>query len=424
MEKNKKLSAIVLGFGSRGNSYSHYAVDNPEKLEIVAVAEPLEHRRLHAKETHKLPDDRIFSDWRDLVALPKIADFAIITTLDKMHCEPALALIEKGYNLLLEKPMAPTPEECKQIAEAAERKGVKVIVCHVLRYTEFWNTLKDLIDSGEIGEIMSIVHMENVGHIHQSHSFVRGIFRNSNLTSPMILQKCCHDTDILQWLIGKKCTKVQSFGSLTYFTKKNQPEGATDRCTDGCPYVKTCPYSAVKLYIDDKSPWRASVTQTLWAPTDEEVMEALKTGLHGRCVYTCDNNVVDHQIVNMEFEGGITASLSMNAFNKGGRVIRVFGTKGEISLTDDEHHFRVFSFDTQTSRDVPIRTVGNTIESGHGGGDTGIMDTLTDYFANDITSKRLSDARTSYISHLIAFAAEESRLTGKVIDLDEYSNAL
>ena len=418
------MRAVVIGYGNRGAAYSVYSADHPEELQIVAVADRIENRREYAKKLHNIPDDRVFQDWQELMEQPKLADFAIIATQDSQHMEPALAMIEKGYNLLLEKPMATTPEDCKRITEAAEKKGVKVIVCHVLRFTRFWTTLKNIIDSGEIGKVMSIVHMENVGNEHQSHSYVRGNWRRVDESAPMILAKCCHDTDILQWLIGKPCKKVQSFGSLTYFTKENKPEGAPARCTDGCPHGDSCFYNAVKLYYDRKdNKWfRGVAAKTVDNPPDEAVMEALLHGPYGRCVFDCDNDVVDHQIVNMEFEDGTTASLSMNAFNKGNRVIRVFGTKGELSMNGD-NEFVIFPFDTREEKRISV-DYGNTIVSGHGGGDTGIVIDALKYFGEGEPSKSVCDVRMSYISHLIAFAAEESRLNGTVVDLDAYSESL
>jgi predicted dehydrogenase len=239
----------------------------------------------------------------------------------------------------------------------------------------------------------------------------------------MLLQKSCHDMDIIQWLIGKDCKRVSSFGSLSHFCAANKPEGAPARCTDGCPHADTCYYNAVKLYYDDKkNQWFRSVAAKTVKenPSDEAVMEALKTGPYGRCVYDCDNDVVDHQVVNMEFADGTTASLSMNAFNKGGRFIRVFGTGGEISMGPDKT-FEVFTFCDRKVHTVPYDNAGNTISSGHGGGDTGIVMDVLKYFGEGIASKSIAPVRMSYLSHLIAFAAEESRLTDKVIDLDEFS---
>ena len=420
-----KVSAVVIGYGSRGAAYSSFAAKHPEKLEIVAVADPIENRREYAKKLHNLPENRLYTHWNQIEEAPKMADFAIIATQDSQHLEPALAMIEKGYHLLLEKPMATTPAECKRITEAAEKKGVKVIVCHVLRFTNFWLTLKNIIDSGEIGKVMSVIHMENVGNVHQSHSYVRGNWRRADESTPMILAKCCHDTDILQWLIGQPCKKVQSFGSLTHFTRENKPQGAPARCTDGCPHGDTCFYNAVKLYYEDKNnAWfRGVAAKTVDNPSDEAVMEALLHGPYGRCVYDCDNDVVDHQIVNMEFEDGTTASLSMNAFNQGGRFIRVFGTKGEVFMASGEE-FVVYSFVDRKEKRVPVQEYGNSITDGHGGGDTGIMIDAVQFFGEGIASKSVCDVRMSYLSHLIAFAAEKSRLTGTVVDLQTYSREL
>lgn len=421
----KKITAVIIGYGDRGSIYATYACEHPEELKIVAIADRMENRRAAAKERHALSDENLFTDWRQLAELPKMADFAIISTQDSMHYEPALAMIDKGYNLLLEKPMAPTPQECKKIVEAAEKKGVQVIVCHVLRFTNFWYTLKDILDNGEIGEIVSIIHTEAVGNIHQSHSYVRGNWRNSNIATPMIMAKSCHDMDLLQWLIGKKCKKVQSFGSLIHFVKENKPEGAPDYCIKGCPVADTCFYNAKKVYYDDKEQWfRRAITNKVEMPTDEEVWEAISTGPYGRCVYECDNDVVDHQVVNLEFEGGCTASFSMNAFNKGGRDIRIFGTKGEITANMDDGKIRLYSFNTKEYTDIDLEKINGDISSGHGGGDTGIIIDTLKCMRGEVTSKSVCSVHTSYLNHLIGFAAEEARISNTVIDLEEYERSI
>lgn len=421
----KKLTAIVIGYGSRGSKYANYACEHPEELEIVAVADASANRRETAKNNHSLSDEQVYDDWKELALLPKMADFAIIATQDNLHYRPALAMIEKGYHLLLEKPMAPTPQECQKIALAAQKKGVKVIVCHVLRFTKFWATLKDILDNGTIGEIVSVIHTEGVGHLHQSHSFVRGHWRNSKESSPMILAKSCHDMDLLQWLIGKNCKKIQSFGSLTHFTNKNKPQGAPSYCAEGCPVGDTCFYNAMRFYYDDKeNHWRRVVTNTLTPPSDEQVLEALSSGPYGRCVYECDNDVVDHQVVNMEFEDGCTVSFSMNAFNKGNRDMRVFGTKGELTADMETGKIKIYSFETKEYSEIDVGKLGVTIDSGHGGGDTGIMKDLIKYLNGDSSSKSICDVEISCSNHLLAFAAEEARIKKKIIDIDNYSDNL
>ena len=418
----KKLKAIVFGFGSRGSKYAHFACQHPDQLEIVAVADPLRNRLNTAKETHGLDESQLYTDWKEIAKLPKMADFVVISTQDQMHYEPALAMIEKGYDILLEKPMAPTPKECKEITEAAEKKGVKVIVGHVLRFTPFWKKLKAILDEGTIGDIVSVIHTEAVGNAHQSHSFVRGHWRNTAESTPMILAKSCHDTDIIQWLLGKECKQVQSFGSLTYFVKENRPDGAPDYCVKGCPAADTCFYNAVKLYYDDKENlwFRKAATRKVEPPTDEEVWEAISTGPYGRCVFACDNDVVDHQVVNMEFEGGVTVTFTMNAFNKGGRDIRIFGTAGELTADMDHGTIRIYSFETKETTEITMKAIAGTITSGHGGGDTGIMEDLVQYFNDEEPSNSVCSLRTSYMNHLISFAAEEARVENKIVNMKEY----
>ena len=423
---NKKLTVIVIGAGNRGETYTDIMKKMPDKFEVVAVAEPIESRRKNIQAKHHLPEEACFTTYDELFKLGKIADMAIISTMDKQHFDPAMKAIALGYNLLLEKPVSPDPIECEQIAQQAEKYGVKVVVCHVLRYTPFFMTLKQLILEGKVGEIVSINHEENVGNVHQSHSFVRGNWGNEARSSFMLLQKSCHDLDILQWLLNKKCKKIQSFGSLTHFVRKNAPEGSAERCIDGCPHAETCPYNAVKLYIDDKkNDWFRTTCAREANPTDEMLEHALRTTQYGKCVYKCDNDVVDHQTVNMLFEDGITVTFSMNAFNKGGRFIHIMGTKGEIhgSMTGAEKPIQYFDFETRQTTEIPLRT-GNDISSGHGGGDEGIVNSIYEYFNGDDSNISISNIRISVDNHHIAFATEKARKQEIIIDFDKYVQSL
>ena len=421
------MTAVVIGFGGRGSTSAYFAVTHPEELEIAAIAEPNENHIEVAKKRHHLKDEQIYRDWEDLAAQPKLADIAIIATQDNMHYGPAMALIQKGYHLLLEKPMAQTAQECKAITEAAERHGVKVVLFHVLRFSKFWCAVKDIIDNGDLGEIQSVIHMEGVGNIRQAHSYVRGNWRKQSESSPMLLAKSSHDLDLLQWLIGKHCKRVQSFGRLTHFTAANRPEGAPDYCIQGCPVADTCCYNAEKIYCGTQPQWRANrcaAAKTLEEPTQEQCRAAITDGPYGRCVYACDNDVVDHQVVNMEFEGGCTATFTMNAFNHDTRYIRIFGTKGELVGDMNACKLEVFSFATRETKHYDPELFCATIDSGHGGGDAGIMTEALKYFRGEDPGKSICSVRTSYLNHLIGFAAEESRLNGTVVDLDAYENRI
>jgi len=295
----------------------------------------------------------------------------------------------------------------------------------VLRYNSFFRALKEIIDSGEIGRVMSIQHSECVGNVHQSHSFVRGNWGNSDRSSCMLLQKSCHDMDILQWLIGKKCKKVQSFGSLSYFVKDNAPKNSPEYCIEGCPIGDTCPYNAVKLYLDDKqNDWFRTSCAREAAPTDEQVERAIRTTQYGKCVYKCDNNVVDHQTVNMLFEDGVTVTFSMNAFNKGGRFIHIMGTKGELrAALSGDSPITVYDFESKSTKEYSMYGVDG-IGGGHGGGDNGIINTLYEYLTGQYKGFSVSGITTSVENHLIVFAAEESRANHTVVDLDEFAEKL
>ena len=421
----KKISVIIIGAGLRGIGYARIAKNMPENYEVVGVAEPVADRRNCIKELFNLPDDRCFNDWTEILALGKIADAAFICTMDRDHFAPTMKAIELGYDIMLEKPIAPTPEDCAAITKAANEKGVKVLICHVLRFTPFYCRLKQLILDGYVGEVQLIEQVEHVGLIHQSHSFVRGNWGNSQRSSTMLLQKSCHDIDILQWLMDKECTRVSSFGSTGYFNEKNAPEGAPERCHEGCPAAATCPFDTDKLYVKSKSDWfRCSVTKQLKS-TDEEMMEAMRTTNYGRCVFRCDNDVVDHQVVNMEFEGGALISFTMSAFNGwgGSRAIRVMGTKGMLvaKLGEDTIHYDNAA--AGTTEEIPVigSTGDNTLVGGHGGGDNGIMGTFSYLVTDEYDGINAATIETSCKNHMIVFAAEEAREKGTVVDVREYA---
>ncbi len=422
----KQYSVILIGAGLRGTVYTNEMFKLDGKFKVVGVAEPIEGRRNFIKEKHSIPDDMCFNSWEDILSKPKMADLALIATMDEMHYEPAMKAIELGYDLLLEKPVAPTERECADIALAAEKKGVKVLVCHVLRYTPFFNKIKETIVSGMLGNIMSIMHVEAVGNVHQSHSYVRGNWHSEKETSPMLLAKCCHDIDILQWLLDEPCEKVQSFGKLTYFTKENAPEGAPVRCFDGgCPIEDTCPYNCKKVYYEsDDNAWlRAACTKGIAKnenPTNEEVMTSLKTTDFGLCVFHANNDVVDHQTVNMQFKSGANVTLSMNAFNEGGRFIRIFGTKGELTAYMERTDIDVYTFEDKKHTTLSVAATEESILGGHGGGDGGLIYELYDYLDGDYKGYCAADINISVKNHLIGFAAEKSRREDSVESIDKY----
>ena len=408
----EQITAVVIGAGSRGSIYAGYAKEHPEELKIVAIAEPRDERLHMLAEDVGVSVENRFSDWQDLLDQPKMADCAFICTLDDDHIAPALKAMELGYDLLLEKPMSNEEAECRTIVETAHKLNCKLAVCHVLRYTPFYMTLKALIDQGEIGEVTTINQIENVGYWHQAHSFVRGNWRNSKETSPMLLQKSCHDMDIILWLMGKNCLRVHSFGSLRHFTADQAPAGAPQCCLDGCPHEEACPYYAPKLYMDmERTGWPIDVITTDFSL--EGRRKALEEGPYGRCVYHCDNDVVDRQVVNLEFEGGAVATFTMTGLSADfSRQLKIFGTQGQITADMGTKEIILHRFGEERrsiSVDMGLEA------SGHGGGDFGIMRDFLSALRDDGESR--TSAAVSLQSHLICFAAERSRKENIVVTL-------
>lgn len=410
-----KIRIALIGAGDRGKDrYGEYALLVQDDIEFVAVAEPNEIRRKEFSEKHNILPELQFETWELLLEKGKFCDGIIIATQDDMHFEPAKLALERGYHVLLEKPMSNDPVECDQLGKIARKTEKAFMICHVLRYTPFFSTIKKAIDDGKIGEVMSIQHSENIGYYHMAHSFVRGNWRNSKESSPIILAKSCHDMDILLWLSGKRCTKVSSYGNLSYFRPERAPQDAGDRCLY-CEIEKSCPYSAKKLYYKCMGEWPTTVVTDI--QTEEAVTKVLEEGPYGRCVFKCDNDVCDHQVTIMEFEGGITATFNLCAFtNEIHRTIKIMGTEGEICADDRKNEIEIIRFGSEKELIYLEEVVG-----GHGGGDYGIMN---DFISLMKTGKgqALTTADVSVESHIMAFAAEESRVTNKSIDLIDLYN--
>ncbi|NQX68766.1 Gfo/Idh/MocA family oxidoreductase [Paenibacillus alba] len=413
----RKITVALIGAGQRGVNYAGYALEHPDQLQVVAVAEPNMSRRHNFQALHGLSDELCFESWEDLLGKPNLADAVLICTQDHMHYEPTMKALEAGYHVLLEKPMSSDPWECIQMGKRSEQAERVFSICHVLRYTNFFTTIKRLISEGAIGQLMSIQHNENVAYWHQAHSFVRGNWRKASESSPMILAKSCHDLDIILWLAGADCTHVSSFGSLSHFKKENAPEGAPQRCLDGCPVSDQCLYYAPNVYLTDDIYWPTS------AISDDLSLEArtkaLQEGPYGRCVYHCDNDVVDHQVVNLAFANEVTAAFTMSAFtNDCSRTLKLMGTKGEIRGAMEKNEIEVIDFATGTATQISLEIPGGHI--GHGGGDFGLIRDFIKLVQQDSKGDGLTSAAQSVQSHLMAFAAERSRLDRKVVALKEF----
>lgn len=399
-----QVKIAILGYGKRGAIYANYAKNHPEEFEVVAVAEIDAVKREIAKAEHHCP---VFEDWREMLSSNLQADIIAVATQDVDHPEHAIACMEKGFDILLEKPIATTEKACQEILSASEKYGRKVIVCHVLRYAPFYTKVKEIIGSGVLGDMMAVYTSENVGYYHQAHSFVRGPWGNKEESSPMILAKCCHDMDLLYWLIGKKCKKTASFGALRFFKEENAPKNSATYCSD-C--TANCIYKAQELY--KKYRWMAGY----FTPEREwrKVKKALAHSQYDKCVFRCNNNVVDHQVCIFQFENGITATHTMDAFSREiYRDIKIHGTKAELVGVMEKNFLEMRTFDGKVER-IAIENV--SANAGHGGGDDGIMNELYKEY-NGLPTKNLTYLNESIESHKMAFAAEKARMIEQTVDL-------
>jgi len=458
----KAITAILIGAGNRGfEAYGSYALAHPDEIRFVAVAEPNAARRARFAQAHGIPEQRQFRSCEDLLGLGKIADAAVICTLDRLHLEPTLGTLQTGYEVLLEKPMATTLADCVHLVQTAERMGRLLQICHVLRYTPFFSTLHEIVTSGRLGRVVTVEHRENVSYWHMAHSYVRGNWRKSSIESPMILAKCCHDLDVLFWNLGA-CQRLSSSGSLLHYRPENAPAGAPQFCMDGCPAADECPWYAPRLYLEiipllrvarDSPVWWEHLAASLaldhpkvagmakslvpgygkaldyrsWPlsvisedTSLESRRKALENGPYGRCVYRCDNDVVDHQVVNMELESGTTVVLVMHGHShREGRTMRYDGTRATLFGEYYANEQEIQIHDHLTGRVEVIRPeVGAVGGTGHAGADWALLAGFIRALRG--STPALTTARQSLESHLMAFAAEEARVKGTVIAMEGY----
>ena len=407
---NKAITAITLGAGNRGNVYGNYSIEYPEEVNIVGIAEPIAIRRSRYSDKHKILKSNQFTTWEHVFDRPKFADAILITTPDDLHYGPCMKALSMGYDILLEKPISPSERECRDILELSQKTGRIVAVCHVLRYAPYFIRLRELIQTGMIGDVISMQHFEPIQHIHMSHSFVRGNWHNSVETAPIILAKSCHDLDIIKWMIGEQCKKIHAFGTLKWFHQGNAPAGSTNRCTDGCKIESECPYSALKIYHRDR----------IWLhhfdlPDDkskhgEVIMDYLKNSNYGRCVYRMDNDQPDHYTVNMLFDKDVTVSFNMEAFTSyHGRRTRVMGSMGDI--VGDMYSYKWTDFRTGEVEEWKNES------DGHGGGDWNLMSDWIQAVGHQDESLLTSTIEASIESHIMGFAAEKSRLKSTIEEI-------
>lgn len=408
------LQIAILGCGSRGRTYAGIVASFGNRYRITAATDPVALRCEAIAKLVPSHEIRTFSSADDLFAAGRLADVLIIATQDADHFKHASAALRAGYDILLEKPAAETLDRCEELDALARALDCRIGLCFVLRYTPFYTTAKALIASGRLGRIISIRASEGVEPFHQAHSFVRGHWSKAADSTPMIVAKCSHDTDLLCWLAGSAPASISSFGGLEWFHRANAPSGVPPRCTDGCPAAPQCPYDAHR-YLGDKRRWLAMVMDGSEAADDAAVLDFLRSSPWGRCVYQCDNDAVDHQVVATEMLNGVSATLTMTAFDHG-RTLEIHGTRASLrggSPFQEAGTPELWLRDHETGKSEPVEMLqAETPDAagydGHGGGDWGLMNSLDRMFRGP---NRLPPGLDGLAGHRLAFLAEKSRLT-------------
>ncbi len=411
----KPITAITLGAGARGNTYGDFGLAFPEMLKITGVADPIPIRRERYTAKHGIDASAVFESWEQVFERPKFADAVIISTPDDLHYGPCMAALEMGYDILLEKPIAPTEAECREILAKANQTGRIVAVCHVLRYAPYFQKMHALLQTEAIGEMVSMQHFEPIQHIHMAHSYVRGNWHKAADSTPIILAKSCHDLDMMRWLVGKPSKKIAAFGSLKWFRAENAPPGSTARCADGCAVEASCPYSALRIYHRKRE-----YTYVFDLPENrdthaEAILQYLKSTNYGRCVYRMENDQPDHYVCAIEFEDNITASFNMEAFTAyHGRRTRIMGAMGDLHGDMNSFIYTDFRTREQTEFDNRAKAGDPFAGSGHGGGDWRLMYDWVRAVSKQDPGLLTSGIDASVESHVMGFAAEKSRLNGTV----------
>ena len=419
----KPITAVIVGAGHRAIIYAKLALQKPELLRIVGVADPDPIRREKTREMFGFPEENCLEDAAALAAVPKFANAAINGTMDQQHVETAVPLLEKGYDMLLEKPFATNEAEMRRLVDCVRKNRNKVMICPVLRYTPFYLSIKERVAAGEIGDIINIQMNEHVSYHHLSTSYVRGKWANSDeCHTTMLLAKCCHDIDLMMWMMSDtRPVTVSSFGSKFQFKPENAPKEAGTRCLVDCPLVETCRYSAKRLYLDQPERWAFYIWDKLEGlehPTEQDRVNLLKgDSNYGKCIYKCNNNVVDHQSVLVNFASGATGTHNMvGGSSKSERRIHIIGTLGEIYGDFEESKFYVSKIhptktDEKTVEEVDLHVTGDMVGAygGHGGGDERLAEDFVNFLQGGKTSLACTSIFDSVAGHLCVYLADRSR---------------
>lgn len=413
-DRSEPIRVVIVGAGARGNRvFAELIHKEVTGFTIAGVVEPHDGRRDDFRRRYRIQPEHAFTSLPEFLNAPRFGDIVFICTPDVTHYSHARAISEKGYDILLEKPIATNLADCLALIDVQHTHGNRIFVAHVLRYSPFFRTVKRVVDEGELGRIRHLELRENVGHWHFAHSYVRGSWNREATSGPILLTKSSHDLDILHWLVGERVESVVSYGGLDYFNEENAPSEAAGRCVD-CVLRDTCLFSATTFYLEGGDEWPRNV---IAPPPDtfESRRSAIETGRYGRCVWKSENDVCDNQTVVLRYASGIHAVFGLHALTaENTRTLRILFDRAE--LTGNLLHGRLtISRFTGKPEEFRIEEVELPVPGdSHGGGDLQLLRMLYEHLAEGAHAPMMTSLESSLPSHALAFLAEESRKEGAV----------
>ena len=385
----------VIGAGDRGSDLTQSALrSSAGRFKIKAVVEPDQDAARTYCEKFELRDAAVFDRFEQLQAAGLDLDGAIIANPPHVHAAPACALLEAGVPIYLEKPMAAKLADARRIMESAKKSGMRMQVGFNLRYAPFFMKLQETVSTGRVGQVLSVEWKEILDCHHWATYCWHPSYDRSEIIGSWLMEKCCHDLDLLTWIIGSQCVRVASFGSRSYF---NPRDDVPDYCTDNCPIEPQCRFSAYKFYPDLKE---ADCRLPKW---------------RSRCVFNNDSDHVDHQSSILEYENGATATFSLMSLGPtNNRQCRICGTEATLVADLETEKIRLHPY----HQEEVVLDQSDVSTDGHTGADAPIIAAFFDY-VDDPSRTPKTTAAEGWDAMVTAIALNRACKENRVIVIDE-----
>jgi len=367
----------VIGCGGMGMAIVNRVLERNPRLRVHGIFDPDERSVRRALEAID-PKPRVYDNYPDLIRAPEV-QWVMIASWNCFHREQTVAALEAGKHVFCQKPLATTLEDCRAMNEALKKSGRLFNIGFTLRYSPHYRRIKQLLDEGAVGRIISMEFNETLNFNHGG--YIMGDWRRlRKYAGTHLLEKCCHDIDLVNWMVGSRARRVASFGGLDFFIPGNEYNRARiGNSPDGKPAYATWP------------------------------------GLVGKNPFTSDKDIIDNQVAIIEYANGVRATFHTNC-NAGipERRMYILGSEGAIRAD-------VLTGQIQLNRigfDAPLEDRSTEASGGHGGGDDLLADELV---ASMLHHTPPSVGMTEGIeSAVTCFAIDDAMEAGRVVDVEPY----